>query len=409
MNARVVMARPRAGTAPAHTADGPRFDRRSVLVLCGLLLGGLPAQAEESQEAPESRAAEIWMAAGRAVLDGGDERGASQAFLAARELAPAMVEPLVGLGLSASRAGRDEEAIAWLSQALKRDPQADQADRLLGQLHERRGNVRTALGYFEAAVRKDPGDVTAREGLLRVRSEVDFDATLDELFGRHFIVKYPAGERALAVLTAGRLERLYQTVGRLFAYHPSDPVTVILYPPERFHAVTASPGWTDGLYDGRLHLPLPSHSRPLEAYDGSLAHEYAHAVISGMSAGRAPAWLQEGLAQYCEEALRPGKAGQAPAAVSDDTRLLRAHAGSFQGGAPEAAAAYAESYALVKPLLQRQGGMKKMRLLLAGLAKGQDFDRAFLAAFGRPWPGATGFGADSGRHLSPPAAKEPGN
>lgn len=409
MNARVVMARPPAGTASPHAPGRRRLGRRFALALCLLLLDGLPAPAEESPETPPSRTAEIWMAAGRAVLDRGDDRGAGQAFLAAKELAPAMVEPLVGLGMSASRAGRDDEAIDWLLQALKRDPQADQADRLLGQIHERRGNIRTALGYFEAAVRKDPGDVTAREGLLRVRGAVEFDATLDELFGRRFIVKYPAGERAVAVLTAERLERLYKTLGRLFAYFPPDPVTVILYPPERFHALTASPRWTEGLYDGRLHLPLPSHSRPLDEYDASLAHEYAHAVISGMSAGRAPAWLQEGLAQYCEEALRPGKARRAPAAASDNSLLLRAHAGSFQGGAPEATAAYAESHAVVKQLLQRQGGMKKMRLLLTGLAQGQDVDRAFLAAFGRPWPGTNGFGVEASRHLLTPAAKEPGN
>ena len=401
MNARVVIARPRAGTAPAQTVGVA--GRPFVLALCGLLLCSAPAPAEAPPETPDSRAVEIWTVGGWAALEGGDDRGAGQAFLAARQLAPTLAEPLVGLGVSALRAGRDEEAVGWLRQALKRDPQADRADRLLGQIHERRGNVRTALGYFEAAVRKDPGDVTAREGLLRVRGEVEFDATLDELFGRHFIVKYPAGERALAMLTAERLERVYKTLGRLFAYSPSDPVTVILYPPDRFHAVTASPRWTEGLYDGRLHLPLPSRSRPLEEYDGSLAHEYAHAVISGMSAGRAPAWLQEGLAQYSEEAVRSGKPRPAPALGSDNAVLLQAHAGSFQGAAPaEAAAAYAESYAVVKQLLQRQG-MKKMRLLLTALAKDQDFDRAFLAAFGRPWTGGTGPGPESGRHLLPPA------
>jgi len=365
---------------------------------------GLPDAAGAGSDRQQT--AGIWTQAAWLAMDRGDHRGAGQAFLAAAQVAPAMAEPLVGLGMAASRAGRDEEAITWLEQALVRDAGAARADRLLGQIHERRGNIRTSLRHFEAALRQDPGDVTAREGALRLRAAVEFDATLDDLYGRHFVVKYPAGsDRSLAVLTAARLERIYKTVGRLFAYYPSEPVTVVLYPADRFHAVTASPRWTEGLYDGRMHLPLPARSRPIDEFDASLAHEYAHAVVSSMSAGRAPAWLQEGLAQVSEAALRPARSRQAPAGAPEDLRSLQAHAGGFQGAAAgDAAAAYADSHAVVKHLIQRHG-MKTMRRFLTALADDQDFDRAFQAAFGRPWQDAGPPGIRSDRHLLPPSAE----
>lgn len=412
MNAAHLHARPRAGNQAAARRRSASRWATAVFPIC-LILGSAasipaaPSGLPEAADATDGQAtAGVWARAAWLMMDRGDHRGARQAFLAASGLAPAMAEPLVGLGMAASRAGHDEEAITWLQEALERDAGAARADRLLGQIHERRGNIRTSLRHFEAALRQDPGDVTAREGALRLRTAVAFDATLDDLYGRHFVVKYPAGaDRSLAVLTAARLERIYKTVGRLFAYYPSDPVTVVLYPADQFHAVTASPRWTEGLYDGRMHLPLPARSRPIDEFDASLAHEYAHAVVSSMSAGRAPAWLQEGLAQASEAAVRPARSRQAPAGAPGDPLLLQAHAGSFQGAAAgDAAAAYAESHAMVTHLIRRHG-MKTMRRFLTALADDRDFDAAFQSAFGLPWQEAGPPGIRSDRHLLPPSSK----
>jgi len=369
--------------------------------VCGVGTDGYGAtaatqdQALVSEAGPEEmlstrHAAQVWAAGGWTFLDRGDARGAQQAFQAATELVPHEAVYWVGLGLSWHRARRDGQALPALEHAVVLDPHVGQAQKLLGDILERQGDLRTALTHFESALLQDPADVEVQERLIGLRRAVQFEATLDRLYSRYVIVAFQGTDtRAAALEVAQQLDRTAEQVGRLFEYLPQDPFVVLLYPREQFRAVTGSPQWVGGFFDGRLHLPVDSLRDASQAGQALLAHEYAHAVVHRLSAGHAPAWLQEGLALYCEDLSGAGRSE--PMGYDTDRAGQRpAMSHAFQGESPHAAAqAYAESAQAVRALI-RKHGLEKMRRLLLALAEAPSFEDAFVSVLGEPFRSAAG-------------------
>lgn len=105
-----------------------------------------------------------------------------------------------------------------------------------------------------------------------------------------------------------KTESLLQTTEaefeRLFRVRLEKPVVVELIAPEAFEQQFGARAWTGALYyRGRIIMPLFGKSdRQMQR---SLRHEMAHAFVNELSAGRAPAWIDEGLAVYFEGKLAP--------------------------------------------------------------------------------------------------------
>ena len=95
---------------------------------------------------------------------------------------------------------------------------------------------------------------------------------------------------------------------------PRKPIEVVLYTASGFFETNASaPLWAEGLYDGRLRIPIQkSITSPLsERMRQVLKHELTHALLAEvLRRKRLPTWLEEGLAQYisCESRCRPIRA-----------------------------------------------------------------------------------------------------
>ena len=81
---------------------------------------------------------------------------------------------------------------------------------------------------------------------------------------------------------------------------PAEPITVVLYTQQQFRDVTRTPGWSGGLFDGRIRLPVRGGLADRREFERVLTHEYVHALVHSVAAGGVPAWLNEGLAAALE-------------------------------------------------------------------------------------------------------------
>ena len=95
-------------------------------------------------------------------------------------------------------------------------------------------------------------------------------------------------------------EAAYARLEGQLGYRPRAPVTVVLYGEQEFRDVTRVHAGADGVFDGKIRLPIGATPPPGAALERLIVHEYAHAAIHDLSRGRAPRWLHEGLAQPLE-------------------------------------------------------------------------------------------------------------
>jgi hypothetical protein len=166
--------------------------------------------------------------------------------------------------------------------------------------------------------------------------------------------------------TLAALEAWYRSYQIAFEIELEVPVTVLLYPQQIFHHSTGAPNWADGVYeeDAGIRIATGGVARLERDLERVLAHKLAHAFITRRSGGRAPRWLQEGLAQALS--LAPS------ASVSATARLA---AGSL------AALDYNGCLEFVQALI-RVHGLETLMEVLTDLDRGLTTDEAFSVSAG---------------------------
>lgn len=168
---------------------------------------------------------------------------------------------------------------------------------------------------------------------------------------------------------------------------PGVPIHVVLVP-EDSDTAERTPAWVAGYADGAADLVVLFPQRSLSYPDASVGelvgHEVAHVLIHRAAAGRpVPRWFHEGLAMVAGGSWGPGDSSRVTLA------LLAGRVGSladveqaFAAGDPaRIPGAYALAGAFVRDLLSREGSTAGARIL-AGVARGLDFEAAFARATG---------------------------
>ncbi len=328
------------------------------------------------------------------LLESGQYRRAEAAFTQAVKRSADQSAAWVGLGLSQFWQSKDDLALTSLTQALRLDAGSALAHRVVGVIHYHQGRLSQAIDHYEAAARLDPHDVAVQDQLQMAQREYQAEAGLDRLFSVHFVVKFPPASRDLANRVAELLETIYQDVGAKLDYFPSDPLTVQLYHEPEFRAVTLSPSWVHGVFDGIIHLAVEAIEREPGQARRLLAHEYTHAAVHRLSSGRAPVWLQEGLALVFEggpQVRSPGPSAFLAGHAEGGDPLAGSSSGfvhqSFLALTPhQARAAYLQSHAATQALIDRYG-LGPVRRLLERLSIEPDFARVFDAVLGERYRG----------------------
>jgi tetratricopeptide (TPR) repeat protein len=336
---------------------------------------------------------------GTRALAASDFAAAARAFEEAVALAPDRGEAWRGLGFARLRLGSAQAAAADLREAARLLPEDGQVSFLLGTALYQAGDTQGAVEQLRrgrAAAGADPAYAALLE---KVEREAGAEAGHGKAESRHFTVSFEGGGTSAQAgyLVSLLLEDAYHAVGSRLDYRPTEPVHAVLYPAEQFRDVTLSPSWAGAVYDGKIRIPVGGLTERTDLLDRTIRHEYTHALVHRLSQGRAPVWLNEGLAMLSEGDGRGDLARQFRAYVRQGGRAtsLRGLEGSFMSlNAAQAQLAYAHAL-VATDYLVRTHGQAAARRVLDRLGEGvpleaaiestlyvryDDLDRAWVAS-----------------------------
>lgn len=293
-----------------------------------------------------------------------------------------------GLGYAYYRTNEPDQARTNLERAIDQGAGDTETYLTLGRIHLDRHDQTKALAMLEEAVAAGADQPGLADTIARLKRDAEAEADYHALGSSHFVIKIEGREDTEAARTVlNALEDAYRRVGARFAYYPLDRLEVVLYPDQTFREVTGSPHWSGGIYDGRIKMPIGGLARGTERLARTVRHEYAHAAIVTLSKGKAPVWLNEGLAQVAEETHDEGRINRLRLAVGDGSLLALTdlESGFTRFDRDQASLAYAQAYFAAKYLLDQKGGYNVRRLLEA-MATAASIDAAFRQALGMPYP-----------------------
>jgi len=278
-------------------------------------------------------------------------------------------------------------------------------------LYLKNSEVKQSLDYLERAKRAAPdsADVYKLEGwsyygmnkqtqaieawkkALALRPDADTQAAVDKVLkdkaeednykeneSAHFQLKYNgAAEPGLARDVLRTLEMHFDAISSELGYTPPESIGVVLYTQEGFADITSAPGWVGALNDGRIRVPVQGLTGVNSELSRVLKHELTHSFIQQKTRGRAPTWIQEGIAQWME-----GKRSDENAAVlvrvydAGQAASLGILEGSWMSLPPEVVHyAYAWSLANIEYIVETQG-MGDVERILDRIAEGAATEQA---------------------------------
>jgi len=291
------------------------------------------------------------------------------------------------LTLAYVRRGDLEFAEFYLDAAI-RTSHADPADARvfleLGTLYAERNRTSEALRAWEEALRLGGDDPAIRARMAKLRRDWAYGHGQQYLEGNGFEVFYDPGVPVDAVESTLSFldERRADLTGFFGGPLAASPV-VIVYQGRRYFSWMDTPDWVGGVYDGRIHVPLPPDGPKSESYRGLLSHELAHAFITEISRGRAPGWLQEGVAQYVEgRRISVEEASKSLAVIPLDSLAELSSSFSQRNDRERARAGYRLALFCVEELVQAHGSAAAS-CLLRDLGEGMPFESAIRAETGR--------------------------
>jgi tetratricopeptide (TPR) repeat protein len=304
-------------------------------------------------------------AAAQFLVGKGDVDPAIEQYRQALVFAPDNVGLLLNLASLYLRESQFTAALDPLEHARRVAPDSADVAKLMGWAYRGADKMDRAIAEWQRAerLRPDPEVEQALEKAQRDQTEED---SYREGETAHFTLKYNGSatpDLARGILRA--LEDDFQDLESQLDYTPPESIAVILYTGQSFADITRAPGWVGALNDGRLRIPVQGLSSVTADLARVLKHELTHSFVGQKSHGRAPTWLQEGIAQYMEGRRSSNTAGAlVNAAGQGAIPPLSQMEGSWMGLSGNAAAfSYAWALAVVEAVVDAGGVTDISRLL----------------------------------------------
>lgn len=333
----------------------------------------LESEARTGGTVAVERVAAAHYAAAQYLLAKGDTDDAIDHYRQALVFAPDNTGLLLNLAVLQLRQSQFTAALEPLEHARRvtpdSSPVAADIAKLEGWAYSGANKLERAIEEWKRSEKLHP-DPEVEQALEKAQRDKSEEESYREGETAHFDLKYYGGanpELAHAILHA--LEDDFRDLESQLDYTPPESIGVILYTEQAFGDITRAPGWVGALNDGRLRIPVQGLTGVTPDLAHVLKHELTHSFVGQKSHGRAPTWLQEGIAQYMEGRR---SASVAAALVDRVAQGGMPGLGTLEGswmGLPEnsASLAYAWSLAVVESIVQ-QGGASDLSRLLDRLA-----------------------------------------
>ncbi len=231
----------------------------------------------------------------------GDDGGAYADATESMALAPTDVIVRVQTAAWWREDGETFRAMREIERVLERAPSSWEAFEELARCRQDDDDLPGALECVVSARKLNPARRTVHESWeAKLRKDIGLEESWFRVSRGSFTVKgedKAFGGVAEAVLDL--LDAAAQHCGATLGHVAGRRVVVVVYGRETFRDATGAHGWTGGLFDGRIRLPVAEFSANRDAIARTLRHEYTHLAIQDLTR-RCPVWLNEGLAQILE-------------------------------------------------------------------------------------------------------------
>jgi len=359
---------PEGAIARGAVHDGV-IDREFIAKLDGAARSGSP-EANENAAVAHHDAAQFELQRGDIEHALADER-------TALTYASEQLQLLLDVAYLYLRRAEYKQSLEYLDRARRVAPKNADVAKLSGWAYYRLNKLDQAVDEWKSALalRPDPEVQAALDKALRDKQA---EENFRENESSHFLLRYSgASQPELAREVLRTLENHFAAIGSELNFTPPESIGVVLYTQQDFADITRAPAWAGALNDGRIRVPVQGLSGVTPDLSRVLKHELTHSFVQQKTHGRAPTWLQEGLAQWMEGLRSEGDAANL---VRIYEQKEAASLGVLERSwtrlpSEDAAYAYAWSLANVEYIVQTNG-MTDMERILDRIAAGISTEEA---------------------------------
>jgi tetratricopeptide (TPR) repeat protein len=193
-----------------------------------------------------------------------------------------------------------KQSVEYLEKAKRFSPENGDIYKLEGWAYYGMNRPDQAVTEWKKSLSLKP-DSETQAALDKALRDKDEEENYKENESPHFQLKYNGtAQPVLAREVLRVLEMHFSAIESELNYTPPESMGVVLYTQQSFADITRAPGWVGALNDGRIRVPVQGLTGVNAELSRVLKHELTHSFIQQKTRGRAPTWIQEGVAQWME-------------------------------------------------------------------------------------------------------------
>jgi Tfp pilus assembly protein PilF len=340
-------------------------------------LARVEGETRSGDAAANTKAARALHAASQFELGRGDMEHALVDERSALKYVPDDSTILMNVAYLHLRRSEYKASLEYLERARRVAPDDPEVAKLAGWAYYGMNKPDRAVAEWKRALALGP-DPQVQAALAKAQRDDQEEENYRENESSHFTLRYSGGAAPnLAKEVLRALEMHFAAIASELNFSPPDSIGVILYTQQAFADITRAPGWVGALNDGRIRVPVQGLTSLTPELSRVLKHELTHSFIQQKTHGRAPVWIQEGVAQWME-GQRSRDNASVLVQVYDEKQAMGL--GQMEGSwmqlpGPIASYAYAWALANVEYIVQA-GGMGDLERVLNRIAEGSSTESA---------------------------------